>query len=374
MIRSLLNACFFFMLAIALFPLTALAHSPSTSYLFVSEKQGELQLRWDIALRDLEQVIGLDTNLDQNITWLELKNKQVAISAYASANLDIRRDNTSCQVSHQALQVEEHSNGSCAVLHLRPQCKTSTGLLTLNYSLLFDDDLDHRGIILDQRHGNNTQPIIASPENRLIALDQPASSFQSVMSFTQQGSWHILIGFDHILFVLTLMLPAVLYYRKKHWQAVGEFMPALINLLKVITAFTVAHSITLSLATLEIVSLPSRWVESAIALSVVLVAINNIKPLFTHHRWSIAFLFGLIHGFGFASVLSDLDLSSGSLFLSLLGFNWGVEIGQGLILLLLFPIAYLLRKTDLYQTYIVKGGSLAISIVASFWLVQRVMY
>ncbi len=365
-----------FCLLLTLFPVTVSAHSPSTSYLFISEEHGNLQMRWDIALRDLEQAMGLDSNLDQNITWQELLDKQSAISAYAFSNLDLQQGDKACQlsqISNNGLQVEEHSDGSYAVLHIKPTCEEKQGELTLNYHLLFNDDPDHRGIILDQRGENNQQPFIASPENQLIKLDQPVSNFQNLWNFIKQGIWHILIGFDHILFIVTLMLPAVLYYKKSQWHAAKAFKPALFDLMKVITAFTVAHSITLSLATLELVMLPSRWVESAIALSVVLVAINNIKPLFTHSRWGVAFAFGLIHGFGFASVLGDLDLSAGSLFLSLLGFNLGVEVGQGLILLTLFPIAYLLRETLFYQHYLLKGGSLLISMLASFWLVQRVI-
>ena len=358
-----------------LYPIPASAHSPSTSYLFVLEEQGNLQLRWDIALRDLEQVVGLDRNLDQNITWHELLDKQNVISAYAFSHLGLQQGDQACRlslISNNSLQVEEHSDGSYAVLHIKPTCVKKQGKLSLNYQLLFNDDPDHRGIILDQRDKNNQQPFIASPENQLIDLDQPVSGFQNMWTFIKQGVWHILIGFDHILFIVTLMLPAVLSYKKERWDSVNAFRPALFDLMKVVTAFTVAHSITLSLATLELVTLPSRWVESAIALSVVLVAINNIKPLFTHSRWGVAFAFGLIHGFGFASVLSDLDLSTGSLFLSLLGFNLGVELGQGLILFILFPIAYMLRETLFYQHYVLKGGSLLISVLASYWLIQRV--
>lgn len=359
-------------------PLTVSAHSPSSSYLFIDQTENEsqhlrqLKLRWDIALRDLETVIGLDSNLDQKISWQELKQKRQDITAYAYSHLSLQRAKEPCRLNDTGLQVTRHTDGAYAVLHIQPECNAKQGILTADYSLLFAEDTNHRGIILDQRPGKSGTTI-ASPENARFNLDERKSGIENFMTFVMQGIWHILIGFDHILFVITLMLPAVLLYRNSQWSAVSEFRPAFMDLLKVVTAFTIAHSITLSLAILEIVSLPSRWVESAIALSVILVAVNNIKPLFIHARLSMAFLFGLVHGFGFASVLNDLNLTHGSLVLSLLGFNLGVEIGQALILLLLFPAAYLLRKTALYQAYILKGGSLLISILASVWLFQRVV-
>ena len=139
-----------------------------------------------------------------------------------------------------------------------------------------------------------------------------------------------------------------------------------------VTAFTVAHSITLSLATLGWISLPSRWVESAIAASVVLAALNNVWPVFHGRRWIVAFGFGLIHGFGFASVLADLGLPQGALALALLGFNVGVELGQLAIVAAFLPLAYLLRRSAFYQRAVMRAGSLLIAALAAAWLVERV--
>lgn len=361
-----------FLFLLLAWSVTAQAHTPSSSFLFIDEENQVLQLRWDIAIRDLEYVIGLDSNQDKSVTWQELKNKRQAITAYAFSHLKLQRNEEVCRLEDVNLQVVDHTDGNYAVLSIKPECNAEEGALLINYSLLFEADANHRGIILDQRK-QGTDSYIASPDNQTITLSENKSGLRNFSTFMGQGIWHILIGFDHILFVITLMLPAVLLYRNRKWTAVDSFKPAAMSLLKVVTAFTLAHSITLSLATLEIISLSSRWVESAIALSVILVAINNIKPIFTHARWSMAFLFGLIHGFGFASVLSDLNLGDGSLLLSLLGFNVGVEIGQGLILLLLFPLAYSVRKTQMYRAVILKYGSIFISVIATFWLVQRVM-
>ena len=168
-----------------------------------------------------------------------------------------------------------------------------------------------------------------------LTIDAPTQTFELAQTklatqffgFVREGVWHIWSGFDHILFLLALLLPSVLWRRENAWQPVAEFRKALVYVLKVVTAFTVAHSITLSLATLGVVQLPSRLTESAIAASVVIAAANNIFPLFTRREWMVAFGFGLIHGFGFASGLSDMGITHENLAVTVLGFNLGVEAG-----------------------------------------------
>jgi hypothetical protein len=186
-----------------------------------------------------------------------------------------------------------------------------------------------------------------------------------------EGTFHIWIGFDHVLFLLSLLLPAVLVHESRRWTGVGSFRAALTEVLWVVTAFTVAHSITLSIAALQFVELPSRLVESAIAASVVLAAANNLWPIVERRRWLVAFGFGLIHGFGFASVLTELGLPKDALLLSLLGFNVGVEVGQLVIVACFLPVAYLLRNTSLYRRGVFVGGSILTLMVALVWLAER---
>jgi hypothetical protein len=146
---------------------------------------------------------------------------------------------------------------------------------------------------------------------------------------------------------------------------------AVIEVLKIVTAFTVAHSITLSLAALGVVTLPSRLVESVIAASVVLAALNNLRGTVHGRRWVMAFVFGLVHGFGFASVLADLGLPQGALALALVGFNAGVELGQLAIVAVFLPIAFALRGTRFYSVGVLKGGSLLVAALAAWWLAER---
>jgi hypothetical protein len=172
---------------------------------------------------------------------------------------------------------------------------------------------------------------------------------------------------------VSLLLPAVLVRHEGRWQARSTLKASVLDVLKIVTAFTLAHSLTLSLAALGALSLPSRLVESAIAASVILAALNNLWPL--AHRWRalVAFAFGLIHGFGFASVLADLGLPQGALALSLVGFNVGVELGQLAIVAAFLPLAYLLRHGLFYRRVVLTGGSALIVVLATVWLAERAL-
>ena len=196
-------------------------------------------------------------------------------------------------------------------------------------------------------------------------------AFSQLGAFVRDGAHHIWSGFDHVLFLLALLLPAVLRREQGRWLPAPRAGPALAEVLKVVTAFTVAHSITLSLAALGVVSLPSRLVESCIAGSVVLAALNNVRPAVYRGRWLIAFFFGLIHGFGFASVLADLGLPQESLLIALVAFNIGVELGQLAIVTVFLPLAYRLRSTTFYRRGVLVVGSAVIVLVAGTWLIER---
>jgi hypothetical protein len=157
------------------------------------------------------------------------------------------------------------------------------------------------------------------------------------------------------------------------WEPVTAARPAVVNILKIVTAFTLAHSITLSLATLGIVHLPVRLVESSIAATVVLAALNNVIPFFAERGWLVAFSFGLLHGFGFANALADLGLHTGQMAATLFGFNLGVEIGQLTIVAVFMPVALSIRHLLFYQRFVLRAGSVAIMVVASIWLSERVL-
>lgn len=348
----------------------AQAHKPSDSYLSLTVHGQQIEGQWDIALRDLDFAIGLDGNGDGALTWDELRARHEAIAAYALQRLHIASGQRACPLRAMEQLIDRHTDGAYSVLRFQASCPgAAPASLTIGYTLFADLDPQHKGLFKIQS-GGITQTAIFDPDSprQTISLAAPDRAAQ-FGAYVKHGIWHIWIGYDHILFLLSLLLPAVLLPGLRDEQ--HGLQAAFVDVLKVVTAFTLAHSITLSLASLSVLSLPSRWVESAIAASVILAALNNLLPLFRSKRPVAAFAFGLIHGFGFASVLRDLGLPQGSLLASLLGFNVGVEIGQLAIVAAFLPLAWLLRKTWLYRQ-VLTVGSLAIAVVAAVWLVERV--
>jgi len=355
----------------------AQAHKSSGSYLTLDVTPQSMSGRWDIALRDLDFALGLDQDGNGELTWGEVRARHADIAELAKNHLGLKADGAECLFSVGTQQIDEHSDGAYSVLPLAWQCPSASRLLEVNYTLFADIDPQHRGLF-NLRVGEQTQTAVLGGDEPLqrFELNSSAASgslagWQALWQFGWQGLWHIWIGFDHILFLLSLLLPAVLVYRERRWEPANVFRQGGVEVLKVVTAFTLAHSITLTLATLQWVVLPSRLVESTIAASVVLAALNNVWPVFQGQRWSVAFLFGLIHGFGFASVLTDLGLPDQALLLALLGFNIGVEIGQLGIVAVFLPIAWSLRRTTLYRRGVMVLGSLMIAILASVWLAER---
>ena len=351
----------------------AQAHKPSDSYLTLDVDGTTITGQWDIALRDIEHAIGLDGDGDGAITWGELRSRHDEVAAYALAHLRLGPRDAPCALSVTDHEVARHSDGAYAVLAFRAACSRASETLEVAYSLLFDLDPQHRGL-LQIGAGETTQTAVLSPAQpaRSFALSQP-SLLNQVLDYLREGVWHIWIGYDHILFLITLLLPAVVVRSAGSWWPVEGFRAAFLSVAKIVTAFTLAHSVTLSLAVLEVVVLPSRLVESVIAASVAAAALNNIWPVVTRRLWLMAFAFGLVHGFGFAGVLADLGLPGATLLWALAGFNLGVEAGQLAIVAAVLPLTYWLRHSVFYGRLALPVGSGVIAAVGGLWLLERML-
>lgn len=366
MIRALLG------LLLALQASLAVAHRPSDAYLTLEVDGATVAGQWEIALRDVAVLADLDADRNRELSWGELRAAQPALTSTLLEHLKLDDGGTECPLAITDLLINDRSDGRYAWFALRAQCEAAPRALGIDYRLLFDLDPTHRGILV--LHGGATaQTAVLGPDAGVRRFDLVApSAWTAFRDYLREGVWHIWIGYDHILFLLALLLPAVLRYEQGRWSAVEHLRPALWNVFGIVTAFTLAHSVTLTLAALGLIRLPIAWVEAAIAASVLLAALNNLRPLVVHRLWLVAFVFGLIHGFGFASVLGELGLPEGARMVALLAFNLGVELGQLAIVAVAMPLAYALRHTAFYRIGLRVGGSLLVAVVAAAWLLQRV--
>lgn len=370
----------------ALLPMSAMAHAPSNATLNLSADGPSITQRWDIALRDLDRVMPLDADDNGQITWGELRQAWPAIAAVADDALKLKtaRGDACTPTPLAPPRIDSHADGNYVVLKRHWQCPADVAAsgLRVEYRLFATSDASHRGL-LQWRAGNTpattavltpgAEPVTLSGRGDPAADAAPTEAAPSSFAgFVAEGVHHILIGTDHILFLLALMLPAVMAPRQAEaGQEPWRWTQALAQVAKVVTAFTVAHSITLAMAVLGYADPPSRLVESLIAASVVLAAIDNLKRFLPGVRWQLAFAFGLVHGFGFAGALKELGLDDAALARSLVGFNLGVELGQLGIVAVVLPLAWRLRETRFYRLAVLGAGSVAIAGVAAIWFAER---
>jgi HupE / UreJ protein len=364
---------------LCLCPAVLWAHQQSDAYLHVAQPPGapdarSLDVQLDLALVDIEHAIGLDDDGDGAVSWGELQAHRVQLESYLRTRLHLRNGADDCPAGPVQLLASRHVDGGYAVLRFPVRCAQSLTPaipVSIDYRLFFDLDPNHRGLLSFDVAGLQ-QTGVLSAAAPLLSLDlRRADRLVEFTSFVRQGVWHIWTGFDHLLFLLTLLLPAVLQRRDGRWVKREKLRDALLDIARVVTAFTVSHSLTLALAVLGYIRLPSRWVESAIAVTVLLGALNLLHPVVDRRRWAVALGFGLIHGLGFASVLAEMNLQRGHLLLDLLSFNLGVEAGQLAVVALFLPLAFLLRDQRVYQRLLLPVGACAIASVASLWLLQR---
>lgn len=360
-------------LLLALHALGASAHKASDSYLTLRVTGNSVEGGLDVALRDLDFVLGLDANADGNITWGELAAQSDQVGRYVLARLQIVRGGAPCSATLGEQMIDTHSDGTYVVLPLRFRCQRADGMLRLSYRLLFDIDPTHRGLasIAD---GSRSVALLFAPASPVQSLTPDEDAWQVTLTqYLVAGLHHIWSGADHILFVVALLLAAT---TRRHATVAPGAAPTasyrqFIELCKVITAFSLAHSTTLALGYFDLVHFPERWVESGIALSIMVASLNNIVRILPFKDWVMACAFGLVHGLGFANTLADMALSSTQRVLALGAFNFGVELGQLSFVVPLFLIALLLRERTFYRQYAVRGISAAIALAGLLWLFER---
>ena len=339
------------------------AHEINRTYLLLNVGDDSLRVSLTLNEPDLRSLVpSLDANGDQTLWAQEMLNGASQAADTLRERISFRAGGASLELHQATLEPDLDSEGDL-VARFRARAKSPARADRLDLDLagyLAPLSNDHRVLLRIQVPGQPVAAAVISPDEPVHPIGLSAWSRESLWAqaarFLVLGVEHIFLGYDHILFLLALIL-------------VGSRLGTLV---KIVTAFTVAHSVTLVLAALEWVSLPPRLVESGIALSIVYVAAENFWLRRPDHRWILTFFFGFIHGFGFANVLRDLGLPSRGLVASLLAFNAGVEVGQVAIVVLLFPlILWSARRPG--HVRIVQGLSALILLFGIGWLVERVL-
>lgn len=359
----------------------ASAHSLGQSYLMLSILEDSISARVEIPIKNVNQVLGSTLREDNQLVEEELAPHVPALSAYVLERVRFALDGEDVALRYTGYRLFSLSWAQYAIiefdlegLHGLPQN------LEVEYGIIADLDRDHRSMLVIENNWrtstfNDEANVILTftPDDyrQQLDLSSSLSTWRGFLGMIEIGTHHIAIGLDHILFIVALLLPSVMRRNDSWWEPVPDFRMAFLHVVKVVTLFTIAHSVTLSLATLGYANLPPRLVESVIALSIILVALDIFVPIFHRKIWIVVFAFGLFHGFGFASVLADMGINSGFKTLTLLGFNLGVEVGQLAIVIVVFPLLYLLRGVNVYQRFGLPYGAAALILVAGYWFVER---
>ena len=349
------------------------AHKSSDAYLNWQVDGARVEQRIDIALRDLDRELALDVDNDGLLSWGEVRLRWADIERLATQGVRVTADGQPCVTQTSAApQLEEHTDGHYAVLQRTLQCVFAVQEIEVDYWLFERSDATHRGIA--RVTGSTKDSVVLVPAaglQRFVVEGSAASGLRPFTGFVAEGMRHIAAGLDHILFLVTLLMVAVWRRSGTGWVPRDSAASVWSEALRLVTAFTVAHSVTLALAANGVLAPPARWVESLIAASVLVAALDNVWPIVRGPRWIMVSLFGLVHGFGFAGPLQDLGLRQGELMLPLLGFNLGVELGQLVLVGVLLPLAISLRSVRWYRLAVVRGGSMAVAGLALVWTLER---
>ncbi|QSB00295.1 HupE/UreJ family protein [Methylomonas sp. EFPC1] len=340
------------------------AHPPGLSSLDVTIKPAQLDAKVTFALQDIEAFTPMDADLDAEVTDAEREAAKPAIAKLLAEQLRMNIDSRDVLPSEPGQVSFDDQNNARVELHYAGAMQTTLLVQSKFLALLPDGHQqyltvrDVNGKALSEKMLGKHDDQISLPIANAADAESPQAPFAAFGDFFKLGIEHILTGYDHLLFLFALL------------AVTHSFWPAL----KIITFFTVAHSITLACAGLNLIELPSSFVEPFIAATIVYVGVENIiRGDHPKGRHWLTFGFGLIHGFGFAGVLQEMDISSGDtgILLPLLSFNLGIETGQIAVAAIVLPMIWWLNNKIATAEKFLKAGSIAVSLMGVFWLLER---
>ena len=360
-------------------PASPVKHDLGESYVFISIHERHIRVRIEMATKDLNEHLGLGYVEDEQWPDDDVATHAGTVRAYIDSLWTLSVGGQPLEFTYDSVAVRYTEVTQFMKLHYSMPIDERPEAIDIDYRILFDYDDRHRGLVVlsqDFESGTinegHTVSLSLGAGDSTKTLDLSGGSWLiGLWTFIESGAWQIWIGIDHILFLIALLLPAVLRREGGEWVPVEQFKPALINVVKIVTVFTVAHSITLVSAALGVIQLPSHIVEAIIAFSIAIAAFDILKPVLHRRILIVIFVFGLFHGFGFANVLGDVGLEGKQLLLSLFGFNVGVELGQIAIVCVAFPILFFMRKTRFYRKVFLPVCAIALILVSMLWVVER---
>jgi HupE / UreJ protein len=340
------------------------AHSQSYGYLSLNEEGAKLTGRLEVAIRDLDRMLALDANGDGTITWGDVRLNEATIASQALVRITIVRGADQCSLGGGETLIDSHGGENYLVIPFEAACPSTIGPLIITYQLLFDIDAQHRGLVSVTTEGEQQSFVVSPAQAPLTITARKVSIFERTLTFTKHGMHHLWSGYDHMLFLITLLLGTVMLTGAR---GLGH---RLIESVKVVTAFTLSHSITLGFAAAGVVRLPVALTESLIAMTIALAALNNIWPVVKHRIWLVALFFGLIHGLGFANVLTDLGMRRADLVLSLFAFNLGVELAQIAVVIIVLPVLFLIARGSSHRGALIAANAV-ITAIGVAWFFDR---
>ncbi|UCM99429.1 HupE/UreJ family protein [Sulfurimonas sp. SWIR-19] len=339
------------------------SHQLRENYLKISynKKTQELFVNIEVETRPFEQAYEnlLDDNKNGIISFKELRHHQTYLFSYIKKHFILQESNKALSLKDAKLTFHRYKNQTYLTIE-KKFINIKLEQLVLHYSLFFSIEKNHKLLLhLDDTRGD----YVLSNNDRIYKFSSyPMTQLQRMYIFTKTGFSHILDGLDHLLFILMILLPSIM----------KGIRHSSIEILKIITTFTLAHSLTLFLSATGILKVNTTFIESSIALSILIVSLLNYFGDYKHINKKIVFLFGLLHGFGFANVLEIAGIKDRlSFIVALFGFNFGVELGQLLVVLFYLPLLYLISISK-YKTNGIKLIALFAALISGYWFMQRV--
>jgi hydrogenase/urease accessory protein HupE len=333
---------------VAVAPQGAKAHEESTSHGACRVEGAEFACSVVVGARDWIEALGVDEDRDERVSEAEFARAHGRMTSVVSLAYDVWSGSARCAVG----AADTTFAGAETTTSVRFRCAGEIARLKVDVRLFREQAFRH----------THVAKIEVGGRTHTVAFLRGAGAFESdtglwpqVSGFIALGITHLFLGIDHILFLLALLL----------------LRTTLVNIIKIVTSFTVAHSITLALSALSVVEVSPKLVEPAIAASIIYVSAENLWAKGATHRWILTFVFGLIHGFGFASVLGEMALTREGLLVSLVSFNVGVEIGQLVVVAALYwPLKWIAAQA--WNRRFVWAASLGVLSCGVFWFVDRV--